>query len=310
VNRFRAHPRWTAWFDRRLATYRPDAVLGYNNLTCPLLRRAARLGYPSFFFVRSLANLFGTSRYIPDEVHLLANSPFAAAVTTQATGRPVDVVLPLVDFGAYRVAQRERRYVTFINPTPEKGAEVAREVARAMPEARFLFVKGKWGDRSYGHVPGAELSNVTVWDYRHDMRPVYAVTNVLLFPSQWLETFGRVVVEAQANGIPVVAADVGGIPFTVGDGGLLVKRKGEASGYVDAVRRLLTDATFYAELSARALANSRRPEFDPDRQIDRFVDVVERQSAQGTAGAEEPATDEAARTARVAVTPRSTSGTA
>jgi hypothetical protein len=68
----------------------------------------------------------------------------------------------------------------------------------------------------------------------------------------------------------------------------------------------------YAELSARALANSRRPEFDPDQQIDRFVDVVERQLAPRAAGAGEPAADETARTARPAVgeAARSASGTA
>lgn len=307
-SRFRTHPRWLAWFDRHLAARRPDIVLGYNNLTCPLLRRAARAGHPSFFIVRSLANLFGASRFIPDDVHLVANSPFTAAITAQATGTPVEVVLPLVDFAAYRAEQRQRRYVTFINPMPEKGAEVALAVARAMPEARFLFVKGKWGDRSYARVGSSGLANVEVWEHRDDMRPVYAVTDVLLFPSQWLETFGRVVLEAHANAIPVVAADVGGIPFTLGEGGLLVRPKGEAAAYVDALRRLRSDEQLYRQLSARALANSKRPEFDPERQIDEFVAIVERQLALRTPDVAAPAVAPERVTARPAAVVSRTAG--
>jgi glycosyltransferase involved in cell wall biosynthesis len=280
LRRFRGRPAWTAWFDGFLDAYRPDAVLGYNNLTCPLLGRALDRGLPCFFVVRSLANLFEASRFIPDGVHLLANSPFAASVAAAATGRPAEVVLPLVDAAGYRVEGRQRRYVTFVNPTPEKGVAVALAVARALPETRFLFVKGRWGDRSYETVARG-LPNVEVWDHRHDMRAVYAVTDVLLVPSQWLETFGRVVVEAQQSGIPVVAADVGGLPFTVGEGGLLVRPKGDPAAYVEALRRLRADQALYAELSARALANSRRPEFDPEAQADAFVAIVERALAAG-----------------------------
>jgi glycosyltransferase involved in cell wall biosynthesis len=268
------------WFDARLDELAPDAVLGYNNPSCPLLRRAAGRGYASFFIARSLANLFGPGRYVPDDVHLIANSPFTAAVAAQATGRQVEVVLPVVDFDAYRVERRERRYVTFVNPVPEKGVEVARAVARAMPEARFLFVQGRWADRSYA-ARRLAADNVEVWDHQDDMRSVYAVTDILLVPSQWLETFGRVVVEAQANGIPVVAADVGGLPFTVGEGGLLVRPKGEAAAYVERLRRLRADADLYARLSAGAVANSRRPELSPDRQVDRFAEIVEREAGAG-----------------------------
>lgn len=276
IRRFRTHARWVGWFDDRLRESRPDVVLGYNNLSCPLLRHAARRGYPSFFIVRSLSNLFGASRFIPDEVHLLANSPFSASVAAQAIGKPVEVVLPLVDAAAYRAEKRERRFITFVNPMPEKGVEVALEIARAMPEARFLFVKGKWGDRSYASLSSLTLRNVEVWEYREDMRPVYAVTDILLVPSLWLETFGRVILEAQANGIPVVAADVGGIPFALGQGGLLVRPKGAAAGYVDALRRLRGDEAAYRRVSELALENSRRPEFDPERQVDNFIVLVDK----------------------------------
>src|SRR5262245_42077892 len=180
IRRFRAHASYLRWFDERLAQFRPDLVLGYNNLGCALLLRAAGAGVPSFFVARSLANLFGVSRYVPDGVHLLANSPFTASVAAAALGRAPEVVLPTIGPDAYRAPKRERRFVTFVNPTPEKGAAVALAVARAMPETRFLFVSGKWGDRSYVDVNPERLPNVEVRPHQDDMRGVYAETDVLL----------------------------------------------------------------------------------------------------------------------------------
>jgi glycosyltransferase involved in cell wall biosynthesis len=56
---------------------------------------------------------------------------------------------------------------------------------------------------------------VEVWEHQQDTRQIYAVTDILLVPSQFYETFGRVILEAQVNSIPVVAANVDSIPYTL-----------------------------------------------------------------------------------------------
>lgn len=64
------------------------------------------------------------------------------------------------------------------------------------------------------------LSNVE-WLGRRSMEEVYALMGeamVLIFPSKWYETFGRVAVEAFAKGTPVIAANIGAIAGLVEDG--------------------------------------------------------------------------------------------
>ncbi|HEY4612737.1 MAG TPA: glycosyltransferase family 4 protein, partial [Bacteroidota bacterium] len=65
------------------------------------------------------------------------------------------------------------------------------------------------------------------------------------FPSE-NEPFGRVVIEAMACGVPVVAADSGGIPeiITHGEDGLLVPVN-DKRALADAIKRLLSDKELY-----------------------------------------------------------------
>jgi glycosyltransferase involved in cell wall biosynthesis len=59
----------------------------------------------------------------------------------------------------------------------------------------------------------AQRHHFTGWV--HDVHPYYKAISVLAFPSKLPETFGRVAVEAQACGIPVLGSDIGGVPETL-----------------------------------------------------------------------------------------------
>jgi glycosyltransferase involved in cell wall biosynthesis len=274
-------------FARHLEAFRPDVVLGESPANCRLMRHALAKGYRCIYLARSIPTI-GTPSILPRNLFFVANSPYTAAILEAIAGRPIDVVLPMVNPADYRVEQREPRFVTFVNPVPQKGVSVALEIARRMPGTRFLFVKGMW---PYAHPkmvdhlvrPARDLPNVEVWGHQRDMREVYRVTRVLLAPSQFQETFGRVIVEAHINGIPVVAANVAGVPYTLGEGGLLVEPKHDVEAYIEALQQLENPAC-YEMLSKRALENSQRPEFAPERQIRTFIRFVEDQVL-GTAGA-------------------------
>jgi glycosyltransferase involved in cell wall biosynthesis len=69
------------------------------------------------------------------------------------------------------------------------------------------------------------------------------------------ETYGMVVTEALARGVPVLATDVGGVPEALGHGGLLVP-PGDPQAFGAALRRWLEDADLRDAL--RRAARERR----------------------------------------------------
>jgi glycosyltransferase involved in cell wall biosynthesis len=269
--------------DERIAEFKPDAALaGVYSLSIFLLLHALARNVTGFYYPtvpERMIDKYGPLFRIPEGIHALANSEVTADALRAMNVAEIAIVRPLVELERYRVAgTRERRFITFVNPIPVKGVAVAREIARRMPDRAFLFVKAKWA-MAQGESSSAALAhglpNVSVWEAQDDMKRVYAVTDVLLFPSQWEEPAGRVVLEAQVNGIPVVASRVGGVGDQVGAGGVLIDRRDDVAAFVHALRSLENGAAYEA-YSRLALENARRPELQPEFQVDRFVEYVER----------------------------------
>ncbi len=90
---------------------------------------------------------------------------------------------------------------------------------------------------------------------------VYRRFDVLAVPSVprpgWVEQFGRVVVEAQASGVPVVASASGALPDVVGDDGLLVPPNDPVSLQA-ALSRFLDDPGLWERLRRAGIAASAR----------------------------------------------------
>jgi glycosyltransferase involved in cell wall biosynthesis len=96
---------------------------------------------------------------------------------------------------------------------------------------------------------------------------------VLVFPSEWFETFGLGIVEAFATGLPVVASRLGVIPELVRDGetGLLVAENDPAA-LAAALERLLEDPPLRERL-ARAGRELLERSFQADRSAARVREL-------------------------------------
>lgn len=280
IAKYSNESQWTNLLEWRLKQFEPDIVLGDSTPNCVLLRYSMSKGYKTFYIGRNI-NITKDDSVLPADLIYLANSPFVASIISQIIDRDVEFILPFVDVNLYKVEERDGKYITFVNPVLEKGVEVAIQTAKALPNEKFLFVKGKWSHIRQEQMedylkPAYEMPNIEIWENQHDMKEVYKVTDIMLVPSQFIETFGRVILEAQINRIPVVAARVGGIPYTLGDGGILVHPKHKFEGYVDAIKQLKSNESFYKEISGLAFKNSSRPEFNPQLQVERFINIIEK----------------------------------
>ncbi len=149
-------------------------------------------------------------------------------------------------------------------------------VGRVSREKRLDVLLGAFAELR-GHCPGARLAIVGDGPARHELEAgapagvtflgelhgdglaqVYASCDVFCFPST-TDTFGQVILEASASGLPIVAAAAGGAPELVADGvsGLLVP-PGDVSALAAALRALLDDPERRASLAARSLASAQR----------------------------------------------------
>lgn len=107
------------------------------------------------------------------------------------------------------------------------------------------------------------------WDQRvkvhlskHDDVPRYLGTmDMMVAPSQttanWKEQFGRMLIEAFACGVPVIASDSGEIPFVVGDAGIIAPEK-DSTAWARAIEGLLKNPDARQELRSKGLARVSR----------------------------------------------------
>ena len=84
-----------------------------------------------------------------------------------------------------------------------------------------------------------------------DLPAYYAAMDMLAFPSLGSEAFGRVAVEAQACGVPVLASRTGGVPETLlaGQTGVLLP-PGDVTAWADALVAIAGDAGACARMGA------------------------------------------------------------
>jgi phosphatidylinositol alpha 1,6-mannosyltransferase len=138
----------------------------------------------------------------------------------------------------------------------EKGLTVALDGFRRIP-GRALLVIG--GDGPYEGELRRLAPPETVFVGRltgRELSEFYASADLFIFPST-TDTFGNVILEAMASGLPVIGADVGPTRELLGGRRGVTFPAGDAARFADCVTTLATDATTRAALGREALAFAR-----------------------------------------------------
>ena len=157
------------------------------------------------------------------------------------------------------IGQGDGNFAIFVGRLfPEKGIQTLMQAwHRAKPPLRLRIV-GDGPERheveraaaSDGSVElmGAQPHSVTL--------DLIGRAAFLVFPSEWYETFGRVMIEALARGTPVIASDIGGNREIVRDGidGLLY-RVGDIDDLAAKIASLTDNPAFLTACRAEARAS-------------------------------------------------------
>jgi glycosyltransferase involved in cell wall biosynthesis len=280
------YPVWVTRFLERAAPFvlhdfRPHVVVvnSVHRRAWEAIHRATRaLCVPLVLYQRehSIVEYLGAWEARPDL--LVTNAETHARQALKWRFEPVTIP-SVVDLEQCRIdSSRER--ILFVNPVASRGLDTALRVASLRPDLPFVFQES-WPlarrDRRELTRMAAQLGNVEFRRFAADVSSVYRDARVLLAPYDG-DNRPRVVLEAQSNGIPVLATDCAGLREAVGAGGVFVSRSAPIDEWVASLAALWEDHESYDECARRAVQHAQRPDVDPDRLTGRFEEVIHKLS--------------------------------
>jgi glycosyltransferase involved in cell wall biosynthesis len=143
--------------------------------------------------------------------------------------------------------------------TLEKGADLLADAflaARARDPRLHLMLAGGGPEQQRLSENVGEAATFLGWLEGADLARAYASADIFLFPSR-TDTFGQVILEAQASGLPVVAVAAGGPLSLIEDGVSGLLRPPDVQALADAVLELAGSPGLRERLARGGLASAR-----------------------------------------------------
>ena len=257
--------------------FQPDLVVVQVGAIFPLTNAILQAGIPVMVYFRDIEFRDHHGMFMPHErICYVANTRFTADRFKALLGLDCKILPPPLKREDYET-DTTREQVLFIGSHPFKGIELAIRMAEECQHIPFMFVESwevpeVW--KQYYKSRVLKNKNSTWSAPVHNMLDIYSRASVLLVPSVWEETNGRVVTEAQLSGIPVLASDRGGLPDTVGPGGHVLPVHSPLETWITTLERMLNDKEEYEKLSENAKKHAWRPELDPSSIMDKFIEIT------------------------------------
>jgi len=205
--------------------------------------------------------------YRPARMIFAPNEELASLLETR-TGKPARIMRRGVDSRLFSPEKRTRTDDTFVlgfvgRLNAEKNVRLLRAVEEALisagrPNFKFVIV-GAGGEKEWleENMQNAEFPGVLEGE---DLARAYANLDLFLFPSH-SDTFGNVIQESHASGVPAVVTSSGGPKFLVEDGvdGFVAR---DDRHFIECVLKAMDAHTGFAEMRLAARGQGEQASWD------------------------------------------------
>ena len=204
----------------------------------------------------------------------------------------IKTVYNFVDTGKFRTKKYDwkkkngisGRMVLFVGKLiPNKGVEyllrAAPAVVERFPDTHFVFVgpasfesekKNKWLELCK-ELDIEDSVTFTGAVSNQELYEIYKAADAFCFPTM-RETFGVVLAEAMAAGLPVISSDIPVVREVVGDAGILVPRC-DVKAIVEAIEKVLSDRKLSDGMKKKSL--KRKEMFEKNEVLQGYLDLYQ-----------------------------------
>lgn len=265
-------------FRRIIRDRRPGVILTYggDSISAGIISLSADAGIPVVFALHNFS--YKRQEFFRAVTDILVPSDFSAEYYRKTLGlHSTSIPSPFIWNLIKCPGPSRGKFITFVNPLPHKGlfvfASIAKTLAVQRPDIRFLIVEGRATVTVLSdlNLSLGSCGNVYRMQSTDDPRHFFSVSKMILLPSVWNESFGRIAAEANINQIPIISSDRGALPEVVADSGVMLSipdtitpetrhpLEGHAlCRWVNAVTDLYDDISCYETLRARGSNNAKR----------------------------------------------------
>lgn len=244
--------------------------------------RGSRAGTAAIAAMQSIHGALGSWRSKVD--HFISLSEFGRSKLIEG-GLPADriSVKPNFVYPDPGTSDADREFILFVGRiSDEKGIATMIRAWETIHQDVPLLIAGRGPASHIVEEASKRLSGVT-WLGGQTIDSIYNLmgrARALIFPSEWYETFGRVVIEAYSRSTPVLASNLGAISelVTPGETGYLFE-PGCPESLARAARQMWSDPSH-----ARQMGRNGRKLFESHYTVDQHLEQIDRIYSNATNG--------------------------
>ena len=271
-DRFLGYPTYRRWnvmesLSDLIEEIKPDIVVVQPRNHIVLALELARMSVPRLvYFHDANPSVFHGKIGNPSDVrHMicLSNSKFTAQALKKEYEIDSTVIRPIIHAERFKSAAADRDKstinVTVVDPQVQNGVYLPIKLASSCPDIPICFLRAPYLPKDQERVLkdcARMYRNLTVQRQTRRMDNVFGRAKCIVIPGNWDADKDHLAWQAHSSGIPVVASNLGTLPEVLGPGDILLDPDGPVEAWIEAVRRLWNDESYFAEHSAAAIATT------------------------------------------------------